>query len=102
MEGEGADLVRLIMFGGAILFIGVLAIREFRIKARRERARQEILEYWAEEMPGEMLSNCPMCKFPYPVTLDTCPFCDRSRRRARMLRRDSDWRKETRAGRFHY
>jgi hypothetical protein len=74
------------------VLLGLYAVwRRNRIRARRRAVKREVRRFWEEEKPGELYPECPVCRMPHPESLPVCPFCERSRIRARALRRDADW-----------
>lgn len=86
----------LLAFG---LLVGIFAtLRRARFRAGRRRVKREIRNAWQKTHPGELYPECPVCRLPYPQSIPDCPFCQRSRIRARALRRDDDWAIETAHG----
>ena len=91
-------LIHLILFAGAAVFALVMVVRGERKRRKRKKIRAKLLSFWKRKMPGVLVSRCPLCRLPYPVAFEICPYCESSRRKARMVRRDQDWSLETRAG----
>ena len=89
------EAVQLIIYAGIMLVFLVIVVRGEIRRARRKRIAAHLLDFWKRKLPGALISKCPQCRLPYPVKMEVCPYCENSRRRARALRRDVDWVKET-------
>ena len=75
-----------------------MVIRGERKRRRRRAIREKLLAFWKKKMPGVLVSRCPLCRLPFPVAFEICPYCESSRRKARTVRRDEDWARETMSG----
>jgi hypothetical protein len=91
-------LVELTVLAVVFVVACFAAWRRGRLRARRREMKREVRKRWEKDFPGELCPECPVCRLPFPTSLFECPFCGRSRARARALRRDLDWKLSTRSG----
>jgi hypothetical protein len=91
-------LVKLTLIGVGLVIAIVAAWRRSKMRAHRRIVKREVRKIWQEARPGELYPECPVCRLPFPTSFTQCPFCARSRVRARAERRDVDWAIETATG----